>query len=151
MTSQIQFSKRERWRTTYTAVDRQLLERFKSLVLKKYGKIHGFLMDEVNRAIEDYMHSLSLEAEQRHQKEIAHRERSDVRTKLDLIQRALYNDRGPVGEIVGYELRTVIRDIARNRDQRTDRAYLSRLILRKMLREKRRGAHKFGDTVYEIL
>lgn len=162
MTSQVQSPQKEgdtrlnsqvqRSKTTYTAVYTNKLERFRGLVVKKHGYLKGALMFEISRAMTNHMHTLSLEAEQHHQKEIACRVRSDVMANLNQIQRKLYNDRGPYGKISGEDLWCLIRTITGCKDNRTARTYLGRLYDEKKLIVRQKGRGMFTtNTIYEII
>jgi hypothetical protein len=144
-------------RLSNVAVDRDLLEAFRGLVLKKYGCIKGHLGPEADRALEEYIHAHRPQIEQQQQKDIAIPERRDVQRNLNMVQQALYNDRAIGSKVKGHELMALIyrilHSIGLRAGRRVVRTYVGRLLKRKVIRFKSGSGRRLmmGKEEYELV
>jgi len=100
-------------------VDEELLGAFKDFVVRKHRQLRGGLSEEVNRALEEYLHHHRHEVNEEQQHHFSMQNlRADVRERAEKARRVILNDYADRRRIRGRELKRILRKATGLKDER---------------------------------
>jgi hypothetical protein len=114
---------------TTVKVSSKLMRAFKNYVIAKHRKLHGALFNEVNLALEEYLHRHNPELRKYvQQHHFSKPLRKDVSARLERARLTIQNDLATETEISGKELRRVLESATGCRDARPLKNYVFHLL-----------------------